>query len=109
MIEINPDATFSTGNVSKMLGIEGLTAQRVKLLCTKGMVPYEMSSGTKQAHYQVRFGDFDKVIAAHNQWRTVNRRKDVVDMDMFAALEARVWKLERGLALENGVDLEAQA
>lgn len=92
-INIDPEMEFSTGAVASMLGIEGLTSSRIKMLCNKGLVPHTRTS--ERGHHKIKFKDFEQVVVAHEQVRSVNRGQKVPTMEQFRDLESRVDELHK--------------
>lgn len=108
-LDIHPDTQFSTGNVAKMLGIEGLNATRVKMLCNKGLVP-TTKTGAKGTHFSIKFRDFDKVVEAHESHRSVNKGPKYPTMEEHNNLRAICQALgERVRLLEELYDIEKGA
>ena len=89
-IEINPDALFTTGEVGRMLSIDG---KRVQYMCDNGHIPCVKSKAGQKGHYRIAFKDFGKVLEADKVVRKAGRnaKKDA----RIEALESRVELLER--------------
>lgn len=93
MIQIHPDTPFSTGDAARMINKPGLSASRIKILCEKGLVPHT-KGGDGRSHYRIKFKDFDQILVAHQQVRTVNRGPKYVTPEQYDQLADRVAMLE---------------
>jgi hypothetical protein len=94
-IQIDPNTTFSTGQVDRMLNFN---KGRTKLLCDKGLVPGAVRAETdgSASHWRVKYKDLDQVLDAHRKVRTINRQNPqmVVRRDEWNELVTRIEAME---------------
>lgn len=115
-ITINPDATFSTGEVARMLNIEGLTSGRIMRFCETNRIPCSRTEGNnaerRYGHWRIRFADFGAVLRAHEAAPLPgrNRNGSLSTTARVTALENAVQTLqERCQTLELRADHLAEA